>query len=109
MSQEEVDYGNLNKKIVFTDNDHRQVQLKMRLKTLGLTQSQFFRLMITGVITDDERIYDFISEHSTLSKKRKSKSRKLRESGQQTVTDFGLGENDIDNIFDLIAEEFPEL
>jgi predicted DNA-binding transcriptional regulator AlpA len=108
MSQE-IDYGNLNKKIVFTDNDHRQVQLKMRLKTLGLTQSQFFRLMITGVLSDDDRIYDFISDHSKLSKKRKLKSRKLRESGKQTVTDFGLGENEIDNIFDLIAEEFPEL
>jgi len=108
MSQE-IDYGNLNKKIVFTDNDHRQVQLKMRLKTLGLTQSQFFRLMITGVLSDDNRIYDFISDHSKLSKKRKLKSRKLRESGKQTVTDFGLGENEIDNIFDLIAEEFPEL
>tara|TARA_R100001463_G_C3388541_1_gene206556 strand:- start:172 stop:498 length:327 start_codon:yes stop_codon:yes gene_type:complete len=108
MSQE-IDYGNLNKKIVFTDNDHRQVQLKMRLKTLGLTQSQFFRLMITGVISNDDRIYDFISDHSELSKKRKLKSRKLRESGKQTVADFGLGENEIDNIFDLIAEEFPEL
>lgn len=108
MSQE-IDYGNLNKKIVFTDNDHRQVQLKMRLKTLGLTQSQFFRLMITGVLSDDDRIYDFISDHSKLSKKRKLKSRKLRESGKQTVTDFGLGENEIDNIFDLIAKEFPEL
>lgn len=108
MSQE-IDYGNLNKKIVFTDNDHRQVQLKMRLKTLGLTQSQFFRLMITGVLSDDDRIYNFISDHSKLSKKRKLKSRKLRESGKQTVTDFGLGENEIDNIFDLIAEEFPEL
>ena len=108
MSQD-IDYGNLNKKIVFTDNDHRQVQLKMRLKTLGLTQSQFFRLMITGVLSDDDRIYDFISDHSKLSIKRKLKSRKLRESGKQTVADFGLGENEIDNIFDLIAEEFPEL
>ena len=108
MSQE-IDYGNLNKKIVFTDNDHRQVQLKMRLKTLGLTQSQFFRLMITGVLSDDDRIYDFISDHSKLSKKRKLKSRKLRESGKQTVTDFGLGENEIDNIFFFFSKEFPEL
>jgi hypothetical protein len=39
----EIDYGNLTKRIIFTDNDHRQAQLLIRLKQDALTQSAFFR------------------------------------------------------------------
>lgn len=107
--QNTVDYGNLNKRIVFTENDHRQVQLKMKLKTLGVTQSDFFRLMITGVISDDNRIYSYLDEVGPLSKKRKSRSKKYRDQGKELVTNLGLGSEGVESIFDLIAEEHPGL
>ena len=43
----EVDYGNLNKKIVFAENDHRHAQLILRLRHDDLKQSHFFRALIT--------------------------------------------------------------
>ena len=106
---EEIDYGKLSKRIVFTENDHRHVKLLMRLKADGLTQAKFFRSLITGYLNGDERIHSYIDEVGGLSIKRKHKSKKLREEGMQKLKDFSLNDGEIENIFDLIAEEHPDL
>ena len=40
---EDINYGKNNKRIIFTDTDHRHAQLILKLKTDGLTQAKFFR------------------------------------------------------------------
>ena len=105
----EIDYGNLTKRIIFTDNDHRQAQLLIRLKQDGLTQSAFFRHMITAYITGDHRIQGYVDEVKDQSKIKKVKSAQLRNKGKTTLKDFALSEGEIENIFDLLEEEYPEL
>ena len=109
MSNDGIDYGKLNKRIVFTENDHRHVKLLMKLKADGLTQSKFFRCLITGYIDGDVRIHEYIDEVGGLSIKRRNKSKKLREEGMKKLSDFSLDDGEIENIFDIIAEEHPEL
>jgi hypothetical protein len=109
MSNDGIDYGKLNKRIVFTENDHRHVKLLMKLKADGLTQSKFFRCLITGYIDGDVRIHEYIDEVGGLSIKRRNKSKKLREEGMKKLSDFSLNDGEIENIFDIIAEEHPEL
>ena len=104
-----INYGKLTKRIVFTENDHRHAQLVLKLKHDGMKQSEFFRSIITAYIAGDERIQSYIDEVSTLSKARKDRSKKLRTNGDETVRDFGLTEGELENIFDLIEEEHPEL
>jgi len=105
----EIEYGKLTKRIVFTENDHRHAQLVLKLKHDGLKQSQFFRSLITAYLAGDDRIQSYVDEVSSLSKERKTKSKKLRSDGQQKINDFGFTDGEIDNIFDLIEEEHPEL
>jgi hypothetical protein len=105
----EIEYGKLTKRIVFTENDHRHAQLVLKLKHDGLKQSQFFRSLITAYLAGDDRIQSYVDEISSLSKERKTKSKKLRSDGQQKINDFGFTDGEIDNIFDLIEEEHPEL
>ena len=105
----EVDYGNLNKKIVFAENDHRHAQLILRLRHDALKQSHFFRALITGYLQQDERILSFIEEIKGQSIKKKKKSRRLRKQGQQAYNDAGFSDEQIDDLFDLIAEEHPDL
>ena len=105
----DIKYGKKEKRIVFTDTDHRHAQLMIRLKHDGLTQSSFFRHGITGYIESDERILSFIDDISKLSKTRKQKTRKQITQGKQALQDLGLNEDQLDNIFDLIAEEYPDL
>ncbi len=69
----EVQYGKLNKKIVFTENDHRHAQLIVRLKHDELKQSEFFRAMITGYLKQDERIMSFVEDLRTQSIKKQTK------------------------------------
>ena len=97
-----VDYGKLNKKIVFTENDHRHAHDNLK-------QSQFFRAFITGYLNQDERIMSFIEDLKTQSNKKKTRSKKLRLQGKQLLSDSGFSDEQLDDLFDLIAEEHPEL
>ena len=56
-----IDYGNLTKRIVFTENDHRHAQLILRLRHDSFTQAAFFREIITGYISGDERIVSYVA------------------------------------------------
>lgn len=105
----ELQYGKLDKRIVFVDTDNRHAQLILRLKHDNLKQSNFFRLLITGYINGDERIQAFVDDHKKMSKIRKTKSKKLIEKGKQSVKDLNFSDDEITNIFDIIAEEHPEL
>jgi uncharacterized protein YeeX (DUF496 family) len=105
----DIDYGKNNKRIIFTDTDHRHAQLTLKLKDDGMTQAKFFRAIITGYLSDDERIRGYVVDRGELSKEKKQRNIKLRETGKSTVRDLGLSDNQVENIFDLISEEFPEL
>ena len=105
----EIDYGNLTKRVVFTENDHRHAQLILKLKFLRLTQSTFFRHIVTGLINDDERLLEYVNEISAKSKIKRSKTEKLQKIGRQKLRDFALSEGEVENIFDILEEEFPEL
>lgn len=105
----DIDYGNLTKRIVFTENDHRHAQLVLKLKYLRITQSSFFRHIITGLINDDPRVLEYTNEISYKSKAKKAKSKKLATEGEQRLKDFALSEGEVENIFDVLEKEFPDL
>ena len=50
------------KKIMFYDTSDRQTKLRIRCNFDGFTQSQFFRMMVTGYIENNELIYDYVKE-----------------------------------------------
>ena len=101
--------GKNTKRIVFTENDHRHAQLVVKLKMDGMTQSKFFRQLITGYLQDDERIRSYVLDHSDLSKLKIKKSKKLIKEGKKIASDLGLDNEQVEDIFDMIAEEFPDL
>ena len=105
----ELKYGKMNKKIVFTDNDHRHAQLVLRLKHDDLRQSEFFRACVTGYLEQDERILNFIDDIKTQSVKKKTKSNRLRTEGKQRAAEAGFSDDQLEDLFDLIAEEHPDL
>jgi hypothetical protein len=56
---------------------------------------------------------DFLDDYKinkkVQSKKRVTKSRKLREDGEKMLQELALTEEDIENIFDILEEDLPEL
>ncbi len=109
MSESNTEYGKNLKRIVFTDTDHRHAQLVVKLKNDGITQAKFFRSLITGYLNGDDRLVEFVRENGKLSIQRKNKIQKLEEKGKALVQELGLDEEQVEDIFDMIAEEFPDL
>lgn len=102
-------YGKNQKRIVFTESDHRHAQLIVKLKSYGMTQAKFFRSLISGYINGDPRVEDFILEQGNLSVARKQKVQKNIDDGKKIVSDLGLSEDQIEDLFDVIAGEHPDL
>ena len=101
------------KKIVFTDTDKRHADLKVRLQHDDLSQSDFFRAMLSGYIEKDSRIISFLcdwrEQNRTYSKKKRKKSERLLDKGEEIKSKFGLEEDEIESIFDLLEQEHPDL
>jgi len=108
-----AEYGHNRKKIVFYSTDKIHADMKIRLKYDGLTQSKFFRSLVEGYINKDPAINDFIdrlkTEEETQSVAKRKKTRKMLADGEKTAALFGLNEQDLENIFDIIEKEHPEL
>ena len=108
-----MEYGKNEKRMSFMDNDKRNAEMIVRLKHDGLTKTKFFRAILTGYLERDSAIVDFIErlkEEGELQSKNKSKKVKDQEErGTQNKTKFGLNEGEIQNIFDMLEKEHPDL
>lgn len=104
---------NKEKRVVFTDTDVRHAQLKIRLQHDGITQADFFRAMITGYLENDGRIVKYIAnykeKHGIQNKKKRGRVVEDIEEGEHLLEKFGIKDDELNGIFDLIAEEFPDL
>ena len=106
-------YGKDTKKVVFYENEKKHADFKVRLNYDNLTQSEFFRAIISGYIEQDEDLLSYIARYQEgnqkHSKVKRSDSKKLLDAGSSTKKKFGLEDEDIENIFDLLEKENPDL
>jgi len=101
------------KKFMFYDSHKRQADLRTRLKYDGMNQSQFFRAMITGYLEKDDLILkyidDFKEQYELQGKNKRAKNKKLIEEGKKVGKQYRLDSRDLEEIFDVLAEEHPDL
>jgi len=101
------------KKFMFYDTEKRQADLRIRLRHDGLNQSHFFRAMITGYLSNDENIISYLDrykgENSIQGINKRSASSRLLKKGEEVKKVFGLDEDDIEDMFNIIAQEHPDL
>ena len=110
-------YGENKKKIVFFDTDERHKELKIMLDRYGLTQSKLFRYLVTCMLEENQISKDIIrmidDNSPKKSRKRTKRVREIEEKAQQKQEEiekqFNLDNEEIDDIFDLIAREHPDL
>jgi len=108
-----VKYGKGGKKIVFYDSDKRHADLKIRLHYDGLTQSAFFRGLVSGYLAQDEDLMSYIDtlkeQTKVQSASKKNKIKNLSQVREETIDKFALKDSEIESIFDILEEEGPEL
>ena len=101
------------KKITIYDTPKKHADLKIRWKYDDLGQSEFFRVLADYYLAQDERIMDIIKEYQKKkgiqSGLKRKKTKKLYRAAEQVRFDFALKEDEVESIFDLLAEEHPDL
>tara|TARA_B100001094_G_C17777374_1_gene598000 strand:- start:282 stop:614 length:333 start_codon:yes stop_codon:yes gene_type:complete len=105
-------YGTMKKKVIFYDSDKRYADLKIRLEHDGLSQPKFFRGLLTGYLSRDPDILNYIDKlksASRVSKKRIKEDRELIKKGEEKLDTFSLGSGEIESIFDILEKENPNL
>ena len=105
--------GKDKKKIMFYDTDGRHAELKIKLQYEGLTQTEFFRAMVTGFLEEDPSVVEYIEEYKNnkgiQSKHQRGVISKERQASEEIKKNFGLDKDEISDIFDIIQKEHPEL
>jgi len=101
-------------KLTFFLDSKLHENLKIRLHYDQIkTQSEFFRYCVESYLSQDPLFMAFLDDYKmnkkVQSKKRVTKSRQLRASGENLLRDLSLTDDDIENIFDILEEELPEL
>jgi hypothetical protein len=97
------------KKIMFYDSEERQVKLRIKCGFDGLNQSQFFRMMITGYIENDELLYGYLKRakerYNVQGQQKRNKIEQLYKNKKDSKIKFALEKGDIEDIFDIIEVE----
>ena len=105
--------SNKEKRVVFSDTAIRHAQLRIRLDYDGFTQSEFFRCLVTGYLNKDKNLIQYIegykNHNRTQSKRNQKYVSRDNEKADDLMRQFGIKEEELENIFDIIAEEHPDL
>lgn len=105
------------KRIIIYDTVDRNADFKIALKKVGLTQAKVFRQVMTSFIENDElcqtivRLLDDKSRKRNLKRSKLSQARDNKDLKKQEEIEkqFNLDNEELNDIFDLIAREHPDL
>ena len=97
------------KKIVFYEDDHRHANFRLLLKYDMLQQQKFFKAVMDMYLERDPLLLECLYNKTKITS-RNEKIIKQDEREKKDIEDlFGLNENDIEDIFDIIAKEDEEI
>ena len=98
----------------FSLNSKLHENLKIRLYYDEIrTQSEFFRYCVESYLEQNPLFMAFLDDYK-INKKVQSKhrvlaSKKLRGTGETLMRELALSSEEVENIFDILEEELPEL
>ena len=101
-------------KLTFFLNSKLHENLKIRLYYDQIkTQSEFFRCCVESYLERDPFFMEFLDDYKmnkkVQSRTRTLKSKKLRKNGEELMEKLALTDKEVQNIFDILEEELPEL
>tara|TARA_R100001082_G_scaffold70881_1_gene40376 strand:- start:365 stop:697 length:333 start_codon:yes stop_codon:yes gene_type:complete len=106
-------YAKDTKKFTFYAKDNLHAKFKIRMQHHSLTQSEILRACVQAVVDKDPIMEMFIDHYKEKNNKQSVKQReqikKDNDKSQEILNDFGIGDGELDDIFDIIAKEHPEI
>jgi len=96
-------------KVVFMTEEKLKAEFKIKLHRDDMSQVQFFNGVIAAYLNEHEDFLNWFSQYRAESNSHRSRGKRhLLEKEEQlaraNISKFGLDENDIESIFDLIEQ-----
>jgi len=100
-------------RVHFYASKDSHIRFQTSLEKHNMTMSEFFRACCRGVSEDNEEMLLFIQSYKETSEKHSKRNTSITnkdaEVGDSILEDLGIGEEDIESLFDFIAEQHPEI
>jgi|TARA_R110000772_G_scaffold161877_2_gene273024 3-deoxy-D-arabino-heptulosonate 7-phosphate (DAHP) synthase len=101
------------RRVHFYANKDAHIRFRASLEKHNMTMSEFFRACCDAITEDDKTMLSFVDSYKEASDKHSKKNTKItkksQEIGDSILSDLGIGEDDIESLFDFIAEQHPEI
>ena len=101
------------KRIIFSVAENDKAKFKVQLQYDSLTQGQFLKGVMTAYIDQNPDLMMCImklkKELEVQSATPRRKANKNIKERQNTINKFALEDNEVENIFDILEQEYPEL
>lgn len=101
------EYGKNKKRYVFYMTDDQHARFEIRLLEDNLKKTKFFKEIIDAYNNDDPHIRAWIEENNTVQMSKNWQAKRKRELKKEALqkAQFNLDEQDVSEIFDILAEE----
>lgn len=88
--------------------DRVYMDLLIKLRNEGISWKRFFAFLIEGFIEDDPGMMEYMDTKiaDRRTKQRTKVLKKERKMIEETISVFGLDKTEIDDIYDILEEEF---
>lgn len=99
------------KKVTFFVTEMEHALFRIQLKYDNMLQGAFFRMVMNDYTEKNPELMNYVYNRLNIkgNGRRLKMTRKDQKQEKQIIEDFGLNEDDIKNIFDIIATEDPDL
>jgi hypothetical protein len=101
------------KRVRFYIKNDAHIRFKTALSKHQISMSEFLRACCDAVAEDNPLMNDFINHHKENSERHSKRNnnitKKDREKGEALLADFGIGDDEIESLFDIIADQHPEI
>ena len=101
------------KKVIFSIPENDKAKFKVQLHYDNLSQRQFLEGIIKAYTDKDEDFMNFIAtlkkSLQVQSNPQLAKVSKNRAEAQATKDKFALEDDEVENIFDILEQEYPDL
>ena len=99
----------IRKRIVFEELDKNHADLVIKLRSMGISQKDFFQGILRAYIDDDPNLDEFFEgitqRYSKLGKAPREIVRKAQKQGKILKNSFSLTDEEKENIFDILELE----
>jgi glycerol-3-phosphate responsive antiterminator len=105
-------YGENKKQICFESTPKLHADLKIRLHYDEIKIKDFFNKILMGYINKNKNIMAFvdeIKETKGVSQTRRNKTKKSKQKQENIIRQFALDKTEIEDIFDILEKEHPDL